>query len=260
MLMIIAPSKSQELISNLHFTSTLPPLLDESQLLMTALKKLSLAKIAKLMKTSPRLTEQTKSKIKTFSQPFNKQNAAPAITVFQGDVYSKIAINDYNDEDNSYLQDHLRIISGLYGVLRPFDLIQSYRLEMAAQLQNCRGKNLYEFWGDRISAELNRNLATQKKPILVNLASNEYSKAVRKKSLKGSILQIDFKEGSDSGYRTVAIHAKRARGMMVDFAVKNKVRTVEALQYFKEASYCFRPDLSTEDRYSFTREAKCIRI
>ncbi len=254
MLMIISPSKTQDFNDSLSISATQPLLLQDSEVLIKELQNLSVSDLAKLMKMSERLALQTYQRINAFETPFTAENACSAIAVFQGDVYSSITINEYGNEEIGYIQEHLRILSGLYGILRPLDLMQAYRLEMGCKLVNNRGKNLYEFWGEKITDELNRSLKDQQESVLVNLASAEYSRVIKKKHLLGSILQIDFKERKGDSYRTVAIHAKRARGMMVDFAVKNRVQTVRELKSFTQADYMFRPEFSKEDHYCFTRE------
>ena len=194
MLMIISPSKTQQFGEQFHVEASQPLLLQNSNLLINELRKNSVADLKILMKMSERLALLTNQRINDFKMPFTAKNARSAIAVFQGDVYSHIAINEYLDEDVEYLQNHLRILSGLYGILRPLDLIQAYRLEMGCKLKNDRGKNLYEFWGDKITDEVNRILDDHREPILVDLASNEYSRVINKKNIKGSILQIAFKE------------------------------------------------------------------
>ncbi len=254
MLLIIAPSKTQDFHDSFSRQGTAPLLLEESELLIEELRKVSLAGLGKLMKMSERLAVQTQERIEAFTVPFSGKNARPAISVFQGDVYSRIGVAEYGDREINYMQDHLRILSGLYGILRPLDLMQAYRLEMGCRLENKRGKNLYEFWGSRITDQVNLTLANQKEPVLVNLASTEYSRVIQKKNLQGSMLQVDFKEAKGDGYRTVAIYAKRARGMMVDFAVKNRVKSVDELKNFQQDNYLFRSDLSSEVHFVFTRE------
>lgn len=255
MLMIIAPSKTQDFSGSVKRDKTTQPLfLEDSALLIEELQKFSVSGLGKLMKMSERLALQTQQRITDFDTPFTAENGRPALRVFQGDVYSRINTNTYEAADMEYAQNHLRILSGLYGILRPMDLMQSYRLEMGCRLPNSRGKNLYEFWGEKITDGLNQTLAEQKEPILVNLASSEYSRAISKKNLRGAVLQIDFKERKGDIYRTVAIHAKRARGMMVDFTVKNRLENVSELKAFQADGYTFRPELSQKDHYCFTRE------
>ena len=254
MLMIISPSKTQDFNDSTCVEATQPLLLKDSEVLIKELRKISVSELGKLMKMSERLALQTYQRINAFEAPFTVENARSAITVFQGDVYSNITVNEYGNEEIGYMQKHLRILSGLYGILRPLDLMQAYRLEMGCRLVNSRGKNLYEFWGEKITDEVNRILKGQQESVLVNLASAEYSRVIKKKDLRGPILQIDFKERKGDIYRTVAIHAKRARGMMVDFAVKNRVQTVAELKNFQQAGYTFRPELSDEGHYSFMRD------
>ena len=254
MLMIISPSKTQDFNDPLDVEASQPLLLQDSNLLIKELQKISVAGLGKLMNMSERLALQTAQRINDFEIPFTIKNAGPSISVFQGDVYSNISVSQYSNEGMVYMQDHLRILSGLYGILRPFDLMQAYRLEMGCKLENSRGKNLYEFWGDKITVEVNRILSSHSEPILVDLASIEYSRVIKKKDLKGTILKIDFKERKGNTYRTVAIHAKRARGMMVDFAVRNRVQKVTELKNFQDAEYCFNPELSSQEHYCFTRD------
>lgn len=254
MLLIISPSKTQELNDSLDVETSQPLLLQDSNLLIKVLQKISVAGLADLMKMSERLALQTAQRIKEFEVPFTADNARPAVGVFQGDVYSNISIDKYGNEGKAYIQEHLRILSGLYGILRPFDLMQAYRLEMGCKLENGRGKNLYEFWGEKITMEVDQILSNHSEPILVDLASAEYSRVIKKKKLNGAVLKIDFKERKGDTYRTVAIHAKRARGMMVDFTVRNRVRRVTELKDFQDAEYCFNSELSSEEHYCFTRD------
>jgi hypothetical protein len=254
MLMLIAPSKTQRLDVESWPDDSSPTLLAESEVLISELRKYSVDALGKLMNMSEKLAVQTYERIHSFQTPFTKNNAKSALSVFEGDVYSRIESAGYKQQEREYLQAHLRILSGLYGVLRPSDLMQPYRLEMGCKLENSRGKTLYEFWGDLVTDELNRTLMAHQEPILVNLASAEYIRVIKKKKLKGRMLQVDFKEQRGDIYKTVAIHAKRARGMMVDFAVKNNVRKVQELQAFQRGRYSFHRELSTESQYLFTRD------
>ena len=254
MLMVIAPSKTQDKTQVSWQKATEPALLDQAADLIAILKDYSIPELGTLMKMSDSLAEQTYARIHSFSTPFSAENASQALSTFQGDVYSRITCERYNAEDQDYLQRHLRILSGLYGVLRPMDWMQKYRLEMGCKLENPRGKNLYEFWGDLVTEEVNRELTDHDEQVVVNLASAEYSRVLKKKILKGSILQVDFKEQKGDTCKVVAIHAKRARGLMVDFAVRNRVKTVEELKGFQEDGYNFQPGLSKTDHFCFTRQ------
>lgn len=260
MLVILSPSKTQEGRSLACApTFSLPPLLERSALLIQLLKNRSVAELGALMKMSERLASQTRDRIHSFTLPFSTDNATPAITTFQGDVYTHIKIQSYSPAQLEYLQQHLCILSGLYGVLMPFNLMQPYRLEMGCRLENAEGKNLYEFWGEQITEVLREILASHSEPVLVNLASAEYSRALKKKLLGASVLDVDFKERKGDDYRIVAIHAKRARGMMVDFMVRHGVHQVSELTAFAEAGYRFRKELSAPNRYCFTREGAVLR-
>lgn len=254
MLMLIAPSKTQQIPAKSWEEATLPVLLSEGEHLIHTLRQFSVDELASLMKMSNALALQTHERISSFQLPFTIGNARQALTVFRGDVYSRIESDSYSNEERTYLQQHLRILSGLYGVLRPLDLMQTYRLEMGCKLINSRGQNLYEFWGDLVTETLNQDLAAHTEPVLVNLASAEYVRVIKKKRLQGELLQIDFKEQKGDSYKTVAIHAKRARGMMVDFAVKNRVQTVVELRAFQREGYHFQDSLSTDKHYVFTRK------
>ena len=185
--------------------------------------------------------------------PFNADNAKPALFAFKGDVYSGIQKEKYDDNDLTYAQEHLRILSGLYGALRPMDLIQPYRLEMKTRLSNPRGGNLYQFWGDRITQKINDSLSDHSEKILVNLASNEYFRSIKPKVLNGRLLNINFKETKDKKTRVIAIFAKRARGMMTDFILRNRIERVEDIKDFGTGGYEFSNKESTENNWVFTR-------
>lgn len=254
MLMLIAPSKTQTPSNtSVVASSTQPLFLQESAALIEELQQLSIGELGSLMKMSDRLAGQTHDRVHAFRLPFTKENASPALFTFQGDVYSRIDSRSYGQKELEYVQDHLCILSGLYGVLRPLDLMQPYRLEMGCKLVNSRGKNLYEFWASQVTEAIKQMLVHHQEQILVNLASTEYIRVLQKKELRGQMLQVDFRERKGDGYRTVAIHAKRARGMMVDFAVRNKVEAVHDLIPFEEDGYRFHEDLSKEQHFVFTR-------
>lgn len=190
---------------------------------------------------------------KSFNTPFTTKNAKQAIFAFKGDVYSGFDLDQFNEDDYAYAQDHLRILSGLYGCLRPLDLIQPYRLEMKTKLLNERGENLYQFWGDRITKSLNKELKKQKEPVLINLASNEYFKAVKPKLLIGRFLTVNFKETKDNKTRVVAIFAKRARGMMADYIIRNRIEKPQDIKEFKLGGYKFNKALSDDKQWTFER-------
>jgi len=254
MLITLSPSKGQDFESTaLSRTYSKPQALKDSELLIKELRKIRQQDIQQLMSVSENIAKLNTDRYKSFKTPFTPKNAKQAIFAFKGDVYSGIDIEEYSEADLEYAQDHMRILSGLYGCLRPLDLIQPYRLEMKTKLHNVRGENLYQFWGDRITDELNKALEKQKQPVLVNLASNEYFKSVKPKQLKGRLLNINFKESKDGKTRVVAIFAKRARGMMTDYILRNRIEKPEDIKKFKQGGYRFRKELSDEKQWTFER-------
>lgn len=254
MLITLSPSKGQDFTeAPLSKKYTKPADLKDSELLIKELKKIKSKKLQEMMSISENIANLNVERFKTFSTPFTTKNAKPAIFAFKGDVYSGLELQSFNEDDYAYAQDHLRILSGLYGCLRPMDLIQPYRLEMKTKLKNDRGENLYQFWDDRITKSLNKELKKQKEPVLVNLASNEYFKAVKPKLLEGRLLNINFKETKAGKTRVVAIFAKRARGMMADYIIRNRIEKAEDLKKFKLAGYKFDKDLSDDKQWTFER-------
>lgn len=254
MLITLSPSKGQDFDSpSPSKTCSRPGSLKDSELLIKDLRKIRQKDIQALMSVSENIAKLTADRYKAFKTPFTPKNAKQAIFAFKGDVYSGIDIERYKEADLAYAQDHLRILSGLYGCLRPLDLIQPYRLEMKTRLKNARGDNLYQFWGDRITDDLNAELEKQAQPVLVNLASNEYFKSVKPKKLKGRLLTINFKETRDGKTRVVAIFAKRARGMMADYILRNRIERPEDIKKFREGGYRFSKELSDDSQWTFER-------
>jgi len=254
MLITISPSKGQDFETPAPIdTFTLPERLQDSQLLIDELKKIDVQGVRELMTVSENIASLNVDRFKTFSTPFTLSNAKQALFAFKGDVYSGISAVQYSEEDLQYAQNHLRMLSGLYGALRPLDLIQPYRLEMKTKLKNPRGDNLYQFWGDRITESLNKVLATHDNPVLINLASNEYFKAVKPKLLKGKLLTINFKETKNGKTRIIAIFAKRARGMMTDYILRNRINSIEEIKKFDVAGYQFSDVDSNEKQITFVR-------
>jgi uncharacterized protein len=254
MLITLSPSKGQDFETPaLTRTYSKPQALKDSELLIKELRKIRQQDIQQLMNVSENIAKLNADRYRSFKTPFTLKNAKQAIFAFKGDVYSGIDIEEYSDADLEYAQNHLRILSGLYGCLRPLDLIQPYRLEMKTKLHNARGENLYQFWGDRITDELNKVLEKQQQPVLVNLASNEYFKSVKPKQLNGRLLNINFKETKDGNTRVVAIFAKRARGMMTDYILRNRIEKPEHIKKFKQGGYRFRKELSDDRQWTFER-------
>ena len=254
MLITLSPSKGQDFDtptpSEIY---SIPDQLSDSQLLIEKAKKLDVKEVRELMAVSENISILNVERFNTWQTPFTPDNAKPALFAFKGDVYSGIQKEKYDDDDLAYAQQHLRILSGLYGALRPMDLIQPYRLEMKTKLKNKRGENLYQFWDERITDKLNETLEGHTEEVLVNLASNEYFKSVKPKKLNGRLLNISFKETKDGKTRVVAIFAKRARGMMTDFILRNRIEHAEDIKDFGAGGYNFSAQESTADNWVFTR-------
>lgn len=254
MLFTLSPSKGQDFdTAGLSKKYTKPVDLKESELLIKDLRKIKSKQLQELMSISENIANLNVDRYQSFSTPFTKKNAKQALFAFKGDVYSGFDLENFSEDDYDYAQDHIRILSGLYGCLRPLDLIQPYRLEMKTKLKNDRGDNLYQFWDDRITRRLNKDLKKQQEPVLVNLASNEYFKSVKPKLLEGRLLSINFKETKNNKTRVVAIFAKRARGMMADYLVRNRVEKVEEIKKFKAGGYKFNKALSDDKQWTFER-------
>ena len=255
MLIVVSPAKTLDLDTpapTKKFTEA--QFLAESQLLIERLREFDPAQISELMSISENLGELNHRRYMNWSLPFTSRNAKQALFAFRGDVYTGLDADSFSARDVTFAQKHLRILSGLYGVLKPLDLIQPYRLEMGTTLANARGKNLYGFWGERITAALNEELQAQRKPVLINLASEEYFKAVHPNSLAAPVVAPIFKERSGDRYKIVSFFAKKARGMMSAFAIKNRLTDANDLKDFAEAGYRFNPQQSDATHWVFTRE------
>jgi cytoplasmic iron level regulating protein YaaA (DUF328/UPF0246 family) len=254
MIITLSPSKGQDFDSPITLPeATAPRMLEDSLLLIEELRKYSPEQLGKLMALSEKLSRLNVERYRAFSLPFTAENARPALFAFKGDVYRGIPVEEYGRKELAFAQEHLRILSGLYGCLRPLDLIQPYRLEMKTRLPNPRGDTLYQFWGTRITHCLNEALRRQREPTLVNLASNEYFKAVKPKLLEGRLLQINFKEVKNGKARVIAVFAKRARGMMADHIIRNRIEESGALKAFHRAGYRFSVEDSDEKQWTFVR-------
>ncbi len=254
MLMVISPAKSLDYEGRDYPESTVPALLSQSKELVEQLSDYDAPQLSELMKISDRLATLNHQRYQDFETPFTPDNAKQALLVFNGDVYKGIDSENYDEDDLSFAQDHLRILSGLYGILRPLDLIQPYRLEMGTKLVTDKGKNLYDFWGAQIAELINTELENSLAPCLVNLASKEYFKSVNPKTLKARVLNIAFKENKSGTYKVVTIHAKRARGLMVDFVIRNRIENLELVKGFDRDGYAFNKALSSQDEWIFCRD------
>ena len=229
--------------------SSLPRFLPQSEALITKLRTLKVAQISKLMGVSDKIATLNHQRYQEFALPFTEDNAKQALLSFTGDVYTDIDSKHYSAADFDFAQAHLRIISGLYGCLRPLDLIQPYRLEMGTKLPIHRSKDLYQFWGDKITESLNN----EEKELVVNLASQEYFGAIQSKKLQASLLTVAFKEARNGTYQVIGLFAKRARGAMTNYIIKQRITTTEGMKEFSEHGYGFNEQLSSQQEYVFTR-------
>lgn len=250
MLILISPAKTLD-YSNPHYQEfTQPDFTKDIKTLVKVMKKKKAQELAELMHISENLAELNERRYKTFQKEFNPENSKQALLAFKGDVYSKIDVDNYSKDEFEFAQNHLRILSGLYGLLKPLDLIQPYRLEMGTRLETERGKNLYEYWGSKIAKAINELAKNQ---TIVNLASQEYFKAVDLKSLKSKVITIHFKEFKNDSYQIIGLFAKQARGMMTDFAIKNKITDPEMLKTFQQEGYEYSEPLSSPEEWVFVR-------
>ncbi|HMV52772.1 MAG TPA: peroxide stress protein YaaA [Rhodocyclaceae bacterium] len=254
MIFVLSPAKTLDFETPpTTRTHTQPEFLDHSAQLIALLRKLSPADVAALMDISDPLAALNVARYDAWSPPFRPANAKQAVLAFDGDVYDGLRAPDLRKADLDYAQKHLRILSGLYGLLRPLDLMQPYRLEMGTKLANPRGKDLYAFWGERQTEALNALLAKQKNKVLVNLASEEYFKSVKPKRLAGRLLTPVFEEWKGGRYKIVSFFAKKARGLMARYAIVNRIDTPEGLQGFDYEGYAFDRKASNDDTFVFRR-------
>ena len=255
MLIVLSPAKTLDFATPLPaHKATQPALLEQAQQLNQQLRPLSARGLSKLMHISDELAQQNADRNQQWQRPFTSKNARQAIFAFRGDVYLGLDADSFSAEDLAFSQGHLRILSGLYGVLRPLDLMQPYRLEMGTMLQTPAARNLYEFWGSTITGELNKALTGHTSKTLVNLASQEYFGAVQPQVLKAAIVTPAFKDFKNGDYKIISFFAKKARGSMAAWLLKNRVEDPAQLQEFAEGGYKFNNALSKPHELLFTRK------
>ncbi len=254
MLFVISPAK------NLDFetpavtkVASQPRYLTKSTTLIKQLKKLSVQEVASLMSLSDNLAGLNLSRFQSWATPFDANNAKQAILAFNGDVYTGLDATKLNEADFTFAQQHLRILSGLYGVLKPLDYIQPYRLEMGTKLANKEGKDLYDFWGDELTNSLLAEPAFADK-VLINLASNEYFKAIKTKQLNARIITPIFKDAKNGQYKIISFYAKKARGLMSRYIIDHKITEPEQIKAFDSDGYYFSKAQSNVDDWVFLRE------
>ena len=254
MLIVLSPAKSLDYKTPAKVKApTLPEFVSESAKLIADLKKLSPQEVANLMGLSDQLAALNVGRYSDWSKKFTEENSKPAIYAFDGDVYDGFDVKTLDAKAIAFAQDHIRILSGLYGALRPLDLMQPYRLEMGTSLKNARGKDLYAFWGERVTDSLKQVLEQQKKPVLLNLASEEYFKVLQAKNLDCPVISPIFQDGKDGKYKIISFYAKRARGLMARFVVENRITDAADLKGFNLDGYKYVPSESKPDKPLFRR-------
>jgi hypothetical protein len=255
MLMVISPAKTLDYDTpptTQRFTQ--PQYLDHSQALINQLRDLSPAQISELMHLSDKLAGLNAARFGSWHPTFTLDNAKQALLAFKGDVYTGLDADSLDEQDLDYAQQHLRMLSGLYGLLRPLDLMMPYRLEMGTKLANPRGKDLYAFWGERISEWLNQALAEQGDDVLLNLASNEYFSAVKRKTLQARVINTEFRDLKNGQYKIISFYAKKARGLMSRFVITERIKDPRQLKAFDSDGYRFNATDSTADNLVFLRD------
>ena len=255
MLLLLSPAKSLDYETPVEGVShTLPQFVSQSAELIEVLKPKTPVQIAELMDLSDNLAALNVARYEAWRPKFTAKNSKQAILAFNGDVYDGLDAKSLKVKDLEWAQDHVCILSGLYGVLRPLDWMQPYRLEMGTALTNPRGKNLYQFWGSSISVYLNERLVKDKTPVVINLASQEYFKAVDVKTLKARVVECVFEDYKGGKYKVISFNAKRARGLMARYAITTQAKTPKDLEGFDLEGYAFDASVSEPDRKVFRRK------
>lgn len=255
MLLVLSPAKSLDYESPIPpVKPTQPAFIPEAERLIARLRELDVPQVAELMDLSDKLAELNVARYRNWSPQFTEQNARPAVLAFDGDVYEGLQARQMSTDDLGWAQTHLAMLSGLYGVLRPLDLMQPYRLEMGTALKVGQAANLYQFWGERIAQCLNEQLAADKTPVVVNLASQEYFKAVDLKALQARVIECVFEDWKDGRYKIISFFAKKARGLMARYAITHRVATPKKLEGFNLEGYAFDAAASEPDRLVFRRK------
>ncbi len=254
MLIVISPSKKLDFTSKIKTNNqSIPQFLEDAKILINEVRKLSLEEIADFMKISTALAQLNFERFHSWHLPFDSENAKPALYAFSGNVYAALDAATLSPDDLDFAQSSLRILSGLYGILRPLDLMQAYRLEMGKKLQNPSGNSLYSFWQKKITKTINQELLENEHEVLINLASKEYFKAIRTKELCKPVITPVFKELKNDTYKVIVSYAKRARGLMARFIIKNKITNYQDLLAFDYDNYSYSEPLSNEKEMVFVR-------
>tara|TARA_B100000767_G_scaffold274189_1_gene306418 strand:+ start:1900 stop:2679 length:780 start_codon:yes stop_codon:yes gene_type:complete len=259
MLLVISPAKTLDFDTPANTSvATKPAMIKDSAVLIEQMREFAPDELVNLMGVSQKIAELNTQRFMSWQTPFTKKNAKQALLAFKGDVYTGINTDTFTEDDFAFAQQHLRILSGLYGVLRPLDLIQAYRLEMGTKLVNKKGKNLYEFWDKKPAQMLNKQLANIHSETLINLASNEYFGAVDQSVLKANIITPIFKDYKNGKYKIISFYAKKARGLMSAYIIKNKLQKPDKIKQFNSEGYYFDQQGSTENEWLFLRDTGAV--
>tara|TARA_B100001248_G_C27382712_1_gene457913 strand:+ start:191 stop:979 length:789 start_codon:yes stop_codon:yes gene_type:complete len=257
MIILLSPAKTLDFETPAESSvCTQADFLSLSQDLINGLAKLSAIEVGKLMGISSKLANLNQNRYQEWSKFHTEKNGKQAVLAFKGDVYEGLQAWNFKKGDFSFAQKHLRILSGLYGILRPLDLIQAHRLEMGTVYANPAGKDLYDFWGNRLAKSINQDLSKSKSKLLVNLASQEYFKAAREKDISADIISPVFKDEKNGNLKIISFYAKKARGYMSSFLIRNRIKDIESLKQFSEEGYHLDPDQSTDSKPVFIRTEK----
>jgi len=254
MLYLLSPAKKLDYDTPVQVSAHTQPLfVDDAAELIAVLRHKSVQDIAALMSLSPALAELNVARYQSWTPRFTQDNSRQAVLAFNGDVYEGLQAASLTPQDLDWAQEHVGILSGLYGVLRPLDLMQPYRLEMGTRLANPRGKNLYEFWADRVARYLNERQAHEASPVIINLASEEYFKSVDRQTLRARVVQCVFQDWQGGAWKVISFHAKRARGLMARYAIEQRINAPEGLRGFDREAYAWDASASSEDKLVFRR-------
>lgn len=254
MLILISPAKTLDFSPRTALVGSKPRFVPQANKLAAQVRTLSAAKLAKLMSISPKLAETTHGFYAAWKTKYNAAGAKEAISAFRGDVYLGLEALELSDSDLEFAQEHLRILSGLYGVLRPLDLIQPYRLEMGTKLGGDHGKDLYAYWGDAVAKSLAKEARAQGAPVVLNLASQEYFGVADRPALKSRVVTPSFRDLHKGEYKVISFFAKKARGMMARYLIESRAESPAELLTFRAAGYRYNRQLSTEEAPVFTRD------
>ncbi|MEI7503833.1 MAG: peroxide stress protein YaaA [Paludibacter sp.] len=262
MLIILSPAKIQNFAPQQLLKSfTQPEFLNEAETLVNEMRQLSAFDLSKLLGINSNLSQLNADRYFNWHRPFTPENAKQAVLVFNGEVFHGLDASSFSEDDFVYLQSHLRILSGLYGILRPLDLIQPYRLEISTKLQTSKGKNLYAFWGEQLTNSVNKAVKASGQPkVILNLASGEYFNSMDRKLLKTEVIDFEFLEikGEDE-YKSNVMYTKKARGLMARYIIDNRIQNVDDLKGFSAEDYWFSEKLSSNSKFVFTRETLSSR-